>query len=459
MTGRILIADDLSSNRILLRARLAEGRYAVSDAMTGAEVIAKARSEAPDLVIADESLSDLSGVELCRKMKTDSALAAIPVILLTRGGDDARRVAALEAGADEFLARPVDEVTLMARVRSIMRAKETQEAVDRRRVTVEELGFAEPASAFNLPARLAFVGRDSADAEHWCDGLRGLVRDPIEILDRNAALAVADRPPAPDLFVIEADLGRPGEGLKLLADLRSRSATRHSAIVVLHRRGDGDSAAMALDLGANDIVAEGFLPAELAIRIRTQLRRKADADHLRASVEDGLRLAVTDPLTGLYNRRYALSHAGRVAESAAASRRSFAVMVADIDRFKSVNDTWGHAAGDAVLVEVSQRLRDNLRDVDMVARIGGEEFLIVMPDMAEDAAGLAADRLRRVVQGAPVALPGTGGRLTATISIGVAVATTPGDESIAELIERADRALLAAKSEGRNQVTLSRPAA
>ena len=139
MTGRILIADDLSSNRILLRARLSEGRYAVSDATTGAEVIAKARSEAPDLVIACESLADLPGVALCRTMKADAALAGIPVILLTRDGDDAGRIAALEAGADEFLTRPVDEVTLMARVRSIMRARETQEAVDRRRVTVEEL--------------------------------------------------------------------------------------------------------------------------------------------------------------------------------------------------------------------------------------------------------------------------------------------------------------------------------
>jgi len=216
---------------------------------------------------------------------------------------------------------------------------------------------------------------------------------------------------------------------------------------------------MALDLGANDILTEGFLPAELAIRLRTQLRRKADGDRLRASVEDGLRLAVTDPLTGLYNRRYAVTHLGRIAENAAATGRPFAVMVADLDRFKSINDTWGHPAGDAVLVEIAHRLRDNLRAVDMVARIGGEEFLIAMPDTDDAAAELAADRLRRIAQSTPVTLRDGRTRVAATISIGVAVSAEDGTEPNADLIDRADRALLAAKAEGRNQVTLSRPAA
>ena len=218
---------------------------------------------------------------------------------------------------------------------------------------------------------------------------------------------------------------------------------------------------MALDLGANDILSEGFLPAELAIRIRTQLRRKADSDRLRASVEDGLRLAVTDHLTGLYNRRYALAHLQRIAEAGRASGRAFAVMVADVDRFKAVNDTWGHAAGDAVLAEIAARLRDNLRPGDMVARIGGEEFLITMPDTGYVAAATAADRLRRVVSAEEIPIPGKPGGLTATISIGVSV-SQPGmvpEASVTDLIERADCALLAAKSEGRNQVSLSRPAA
>ena len=211
--------------------------------------------------------------------------------------------------------KPVDSVTLMARVRSIFRTSETEEALDRRRVTVQEMGFAEGASGFTAAPSLAFVAATPAEAQAWADGLKGLVRAPIRTLGPDEALTLADTGPAPDLFLVAADLARPGDGLRLLVDLRSRAATRYAAILVLHRKGDSDGAAMALDLGANDILAVGFQPAELAIRIRTQLRRKTDADRLRASVEDGLRLAVTDHLTGLYNRRYALAHLQRMADS------------------------------------------------------------------------------------------------------------------------------------------------
>ena len=461
MSGRILIADTSSASRILLRTRLATARYAVTMATSGEETMARLRAERPDLLIADATLCDITGVALLRRIRADAELARLPVILLTDTGEDAARIEALEAGADELLVKPIDGVTLMARVRSIFRASETEDALDRRRVTVRELGFAEAASGFTGPASLAFVGPTPAEAARWAEGLQGLVRAPIRSLGLDEALTLADSGPAPDLFLIAADLALPGDGLRLLVDLRSRAATRYAAILVLHRKGDSDGAAMALDLGANDILAMGFQPAELAIRIRTQLRRKADADRLRASVEDGLRLAVTDHLTGLYNRRYALAHLERMAETARGTGRPFAVMVADVDRFKSVNDTWGHAAGDAVLAEIAARLRDNLRPGDMVARFGGEEFLIAMPDTGHVAAATTADRLRRIVGAGEIPVPRRPDSLTATISIGVAV-WQPGvvpEITIAALIDRADHALLAAKADGRNQVALARPAA
>jgi two-component system, cell cycle response regulator len=460
MSGRILIADTSSASRILLRARLATARYAVAMAAKGEEVMAALRTDRPDLLIADATLPDTTGVALLRRIRADAGLARLPVILLTDTGDDAARIEALEAGADEFLVKPIDGVTLMARVRSIFRASETEEALDRRRVTVQELGFAEAAAGFTGPAALAFVGPSSAAAAGWAEGLAGLVRARISTLGPDEALTVADASPAPDLFLVAADLALQGDGLRLLVDLRSRAATRYAAILVLHRKGDSDAAAMALDLGADDILAAGFQPAELAIRIRKQLRRKADADRLRATVEDGLRLAVTDHLTGLYNRRYALAHLERMAEAARSSGRAFAVMVADVDRFKAVNDTFGHAAGDAVLAEIAARLRDNLRPGDMVARFGGEEFLIAMRDSDATGAAAAADRLRRIVAASPVAVASLRTELTATVSIGVAVAD-PRDaaHTIPMLIERADHALLAAKAEGRNQVSLARPAA
>jgi len=193
------------------------------------------------------------------------------------------------------------------------------------------------------------------------------------------------------------------------------------------------------------------------------LRRKRADDRLRASVQDGLRLAVIDPLTGLYNRRYAAARLTAIAEAAAAEGGEFAVMVVDLDRFKSVNDHWGHAAGDAVLVEVARRLGQSLRSGDLLARIGGEEFLAALPATGLTEGRIVAERLCHAVEETPVQLPGGAG-IAVTVSIGLAVGRAPGAgvplrDTMRDTVDRADRALLAAKSAGRNQVTISRSAA
>ncbi|MFU8883513.1 MAG: GGDEF domain-containing protein, partial [Rhodobacterales bacterium] len=186
----------------------------------------------------------------------------------------------------------------------------------------------------------------------------------------------------------------------------------------------------------------------------------------------GLRAAVTDPLTGLYNRRYALPHLTRMTEQASRSGRRFAVMLADLDHFKAINDRFGHAAGDAVLVEVAHRLRSNLRAVDLVARIGGEEFLIALPDTDRTEARVAARRLCRIIAQDPFILPGKGQSTSMTVSIGVTMGHSgqPPErvidpdcdiaaDPVQQLLLQADKALYGAKACGRNQVTLSKPAA
>jgi two-component system cell cycle response regulator len=136
-------------------------------------------------------------------------------------------------------------------------------------------------------------------------------------------------------------------------------------------------------------------------------------------------------------------------------------MLLDLDRFKAVNDTWGHAAGDAVLVEVARRLRETLRPADLLARMGGEEFLVALPEVTEAAARAMAERLRRAVGCAPVALPGGEGPVRVTVSIGLVLAGAGAlaAQPAAAAIEAADRALLAAKADGRNQVTVGLSAA
>jgi two-component system cell cycle response regulator len=244
-----------------------------------------------------------------------------------------------------------------------------------------------------------------------------------------------------------------------VADLRSRMQSRHAAIALALHEADPDTAAMALDVGANDLLTLPLDPQETALRIMLHIQRKRRADDLRRAVNQGLRLAVTDPLTGLFNRRYALAHLDRIANQARETGRRFAVMVLDLDRFKTVNDTFGHAAGDAVLEAVAARLRDNMRPTDLVARIGGEEFLIALPDATIGTARIAAERLCRVVGETPVVLPGGAGAVQVTISVGLALGPTlapdTGENAARDAFSRADAALLASKAEGRNQVTIS----
>lgn len=479
MSGTILIVDDVATNRIVLKVKLAQACYETLQAETGEEALELARNYNPNLILLDLLLPEMDGIEVCRRLKSDPACRDIPVIMMTALSDIESRVRALEAGADEFMTKSHDEMMLPARIRSLLRARETENELQLRDTTWRELGFAEPAAGFERQGTVALVAASREEAMTWRRRLKPHLSANMVILDRQQALAItAIAEPgstepgsavAPDVFLIAAGLDDNGGGLQLMSELRSRSGTRHAAICILVQPEQNAAAVMALDLGANDLITAGSDPREMALRLNTQLRRKDQADRLRASMRDGLRAAVVDPLTGLYNRRYAMPHVARIAERAQQTGRAFAVMILDLDRFKSVNDTWGHAVGDAVLVDVAARLRDNLRPIDMVARIGGEEFLVALPDTTLAQAEIAAERLRRVIDERPVPIVG-GPDVPVTISIGLALGGEirpnrgTGPESnrqldVQSLIEQADHAMLIAKTDGRNQVITSRTAA
>ncbi len=462
MSGRILIADSVATNRIIMKVKLSAASYGVVQAETAASVLNSLEEDLPDLFIIDVDLPDLDGITLCRKIREDPATTDIPLIIVSTRTDSPTRLAALRAGADEFLPKPLDEMILLARVRNLIRSRALSEELKLREGTAARLGFAEPVTAFTRPERVLLVARRPDIALGWRRSIEGRVSAEIEVMPYEQLLdSTSKSREKPDLIVIPAGLKSGASGLILLAELRSRAETRHAAILVVHDDGDLFSAIAALDMGADDVLTASCDATEMSLRIRRQLDRKAQADRLRATVEDGLKLAMTDPLTGLFNRRYALPHLSRMAKRALAESRPFAVMVLDVDRFKRVNDRHGHAAGDAVLREIARRIKDKLRSVDLVARLGGEEFLVAMPDTDIDAARVAAERLRKVIENAPVMLqhlPSKG--VAVTVSIGVAIGGTPdGTENVERLVDCADRALLWAKSGGRNQVTFGQSAA
>lgn len=458
MAGRILIVDNVPTNRIILKVKLSSAFYEVIQAVSGRDALLRAADSQPDIIILDTDLGDMSAHEVCTRLKADPATHHIPVLIATPAGDTEARIAALKAGADEFLAKPIDELTLTARVRALMRARATTDELRRRDETARSFGFAEASVHFATPGKIALVGRCAEDAMTWRAGLRGLVMDNIEIVAADHLLETIAGGNGADIYVISSDIFGNMNGLGLIADIRARQSSRFAGIVVVHGSQDRNEAVMALDLGANDIITRGGDPEELALRLRSQMRRKKEADILRNSVDEGLRLAMIDPLTGLYNRRYALPHLTQISQEAAKSGQNFAIMLIDLDRFKTINDTYGHSVGDKVLIEVAKRMRDTLRGIDLVARFGGEEFMVCMPMSTLVEARTAAERLRAAICGTPVAQASDGTPVSVSASIGLAMG---GDTnaSIEALLQISDRALYDSKAEGRNQVTLGSHAA
>lgn len=461
MAGRILIVDALSTNRIMLKVKLSAAFYDVVQAGSTEEALAACAATPPDLIIADHDVRTRGGLSLCKVVKSNRRLESIPVIAMIARHEGALRQEALRDGAEEVLAKPTNEKVLLSRVRNLMRARDTEQELRLRDGTRAALGFAENQTVLERPIQVALIGPDRATSLLWRKALSEKARHVISAMTPSEALSLDANTPVPDIVVLSAEGVDNSHGLDLVSALRSADATRHSALVLVSDDSDGTIAAQAFDLGANDVMPGGFDAEELALRLQTQGRRKLQSDRLRDGVRDGLQAAVTDPLTGLYNRRYALPHLTRVCEKALARNSDFAVMVADLDHFKSINDTFGHAAGDAVLVEVARRLTSNLRAMDLVARIGGEEFLIVMPETGRTAAIAAATRLCSLIHEAPFDI-GKGKGVPISLSIGVAVADIAniGEEvDIAGLLAQADNALYAAKNHGRNMAELSPHAA
>ncbi|SFP03470.1 diguanylate cyclase [Tranquillimonas alkanivorans] len=449
MASSILIADGTANRRILLNARLQAARYVVEQAVTVAEALKAIHEHPPALVIAHADLPGGGALALCQKLRQDEDAATIPVLVLTPRGAAKARSAALAAGADDVIDRLEPEAYFAARVRALLRSRRDAARYESHGAVAAQLGFAEPVAAFAAPGRVVLVPEDEAQAAAWTAalererGLRSVVATPD-------ALLAGDGPArAPDVVVIAAALAAPEDGPALLAELRTEPALAEAEILLVHGETESGSAARLSDVGATELLEKAFVATELALRVRARLQNKRTRERRRRGTETGLRMAVTDPLTGLSNRWHADRQLDRVARQATEDGRGYAVLMIDLDHFKRVNDTHGHAAGDVVLRAVAGRLRGNLRGADVVARMGGEEFLVLLAGAEAGAAHGAAERLLDLLRREPVALP-CGARVRVTASIGLACGT--GALPPRTVLEEADRALYAAKATGRDRV-------
>ena len=459
MTAKILVVDSQVTNRIVLKVKLLAARYEAVMAQSPEEARALVGPERPDLVLYD--CGDVpGGLSALRALRQCPGARRVPIIALGHFCGPDERLAALAAGADDVLTKPIHEVMLLARIRAMLRARDTEAAAEMglRDEAEQAFGFAEPTEHFQGQVHSTLIIPQSPAAQIRARSISTGLPGAVRVITPEDALGPAGPPANTDLFVVDATCldhdAFSDQVFRLVPDLRARPDTRHAAQIVILPKGAEGLAAMILDLGASDLVSHDVGIQELAHRARGVLRRKRQQDRQRATLRNGLKAAVTDPLTGLHNRRYAEPQLERMAERARRSGQSFAMMMIDIDHFKAINDRWGHSAGDEVLREFGRRLSDAVRPGDLVARIGGEEFLVAMPETSDRLAQIAAERLCALIEEEPFVLPNRT-PLHVTVSIGVAMGGVRAEEALGAVFERADSALYAAKTAGRNTVSLS----
>jgi two-component system cell cycle response regulator len=453
MTARVLVVDDVPSNIRLLEVRLSAEYFDVVAATDGIKALEICERGDCDIVLLDAMMPGMDGFEVCRQLRSNPATLHLPVIMVTALDQVSDRLRGLEAGADDFLTKPIDEIALLARVRSLSRLKLAVDELRARASTSAALGIqTTPPQRLDggtggkillvddrAPSRERVVAALGASHEVDVEG------DPLEALPRAGENDY-------ELVIVSLGLAR-FDGLRLCSQLRALERTRHTPLLMLADAEDRQRILRGLDLGVNDYLIRPIDRNELIARVRTQIRLKRYADELRSNVQAAMELAVVDPLTGLHNRRYLESHLLALLEQAARTGRPLSAMILDIDHFKRVNDSFGHDCGDEVLKTFSARVKRAVRGADLMCRFGGEEFVVIMPDTKLAVARLVGERIREAVASAPFPIEQGARAIPVTVSIGVA-GSGPGDTPDA-LFKRADRALYLSKNSGRNRVTAS----
>ncbi len=445
MAGRVLVVDGISRNRRLLEASLASEYFNVLAARSGAEAIELASAERPDLVLLDAGLGDFDGVEVCRRLKAQQETAHIPVVMLTALSDQGERVRGLEAGADDFLTKPVEDVALFARVRALIRLKRMADELRLRERTIAAFGALQPLvydDAESLGGARLLLVEDRRDEASPLSAMLAEIAGAVRVVEAvPAALDLAASEDF-DIIVVSLDLAE-DKAAALCARLRQSELTRFTPIIVLAEPGEQHRVARALELGVNDYLLRPVDRNELAARARAQVRRKRYHDRLRHRLMTSLSLSVTDPLTGLYSRRYLHAHLDQMLARRDNEAPRAALIMIDLDRFAALNREHGFPIGDQILRDCALRLQRNLRGFDLACRYGGETFAILLSDVDGGIAERVALRLNAVLSGEPARPHGARGPIPLSASIGLSVAQ-PGDNA-GRLVARAHEALVAAK--------------
>lgn len=452
MTARVLVVDDVPANVKLLEAKLSAEYYEVITAVNGQQAIEVAEAEMPDIILLDVMMPIMDGFTACRKLKENSRLRHIPVIMITALDQPSDRVQGLLSGADDFISKPIKNNPLFPRVRSLIRLKMMTDELRARDITGQNLGLANLSGwedGGDIMGRILIVD-DQARSSARISGVLNEGGHAAQVVDDSAEALRLARGGAFDLIIVSLSM-RNYDGLRLCSQFRTAEETRTIPLLIIVEDPEDSRLARGLDMGINDYLVRPIESNELFARVRTQLRWHRYEEKLRHNLHLSLQMAVTDALTGLYNRRYMETHLQILTQRAKQEDRPISLLMIDIDFFKNINDAHGHDAGDRILKQFSAGISRNIRGIDLACRFGGEEFVVIMPETDMAIASLVAERIRQYTETFSFDV-GAVNPVAMTTSIGVTSLIGNGDTP-ETILKRADDALYRAKNDGRNRVS------
>ncbi|SFR57464.1 diguanylate cyclase [Litoreibacter janthinus] len=466
MAGRILILDPVPTNRMVLKSKLSLAHYDVSvaDSVPQArELIGRHRFEAILISTALVEIPAECALAWMHSLRGGQGAAATFLFMHDAPNSTANcdvLEKCLSAGADDVLNRPFSEEVLLARIRNLMRdnahTHDLHPPSIQPSMPLEEMGQSDRPSVniaiAHIPAHPPFTGGNEVQKKIVAIEQRMRGTDRVSSVSVSMLMQPDESPCEPEVVVLVAEAGATEHALSIMCQMRSRTRMHDVRIMLLLAAPSAKDVARAFDLGAHDVVALDVRSTALIARINKQARVHGNVRNCKRLVRESLVQAVTDPLTGLYNRRYATTRLEKMQRDCLATGSSFAILAFDVDHFKDVNDSYGHAVGDAVLTTLAKTLRLNLRESDLICRTGGEEFMVALPNTDRAEASATANRLRKAVGALDIAVQGYPAPLRVTVSVGLSI--QDGSKAISDMLEQTDRALYQAKARGRNVVAI-----
>lgn len=447
---KVLIVDDELLNRKLLSGMLAGEPYNLTTAACGNEALSLIERQPPDIILLDIMMPDLDGFEVTRRVKSDAETQNIPIILITALNDYHNKIKGLEAGADEFLNKPVQSEELLTRIHSLLRMKEYQDRLSSKNKT--EALFTSKADILNpqnqTQPEIVLLVENDPEYRRLLES--HLSEQPYRLLtaeNGRTALTLIEQEHIDCLLV---DIILPDiDGFRLCEKIQQNEAYRHIQTVGITGTKDLSAKIRGIEAGFDDYLIKPINFTELQVRIKALLRKKAYIDQLQNRYHAVFQQAISDSLTGLYNNAYCKHFLKTDLQKAQRQGYPVSLIMADLDNFKQINDRYGHITGDQVLKEIAEILRRTIRITDVAARYGGEEFTLILPYTDIDMAKTLAERILRAIRNHTFAIDHVDGNLKTTISLGIA--TYPDHAtSMSKLFKNADQSLYRAKQQGKN---------